>query len=127
EEDRGAVRRHDLGNSPRQGLLAGERRAAWKHRLDHGLALAVERPDRNPVADGRKLVLAEPACGHAAEPSELGEQLARPVVARRDARRDQVVLLVGQERVLEELIPAEVLQVQRNLPWLEERKSALVG
>ena len=127
EEDRVDVRRHDLGNSPRQSLLPGERGAAWQDGFDHGLPLAVERPGRDPVADGRKLVLAETAGGNPSEPSELGQELARPMVARRNASRNQVVLFVGPERVLEELVPAEVLQVQRRLLWLGERKSALVG
>ena len=115
QEDRVDVGRHHLRDGSPPGFLPGERGAARQNGFDHRLALTVERAHHDPVADGRKLVLAEAARGHAAQPSELGQQLARPMMARSDAGRDQIVVLVRPERVLEELVPAEVLQLQRSL------------
>ena len=123
EKDGVHVRCDDLSDRPRQRLLARECRAPRQHRLDHRLALAVERPRGDPVADGGLLILSETSCGDAAEPAELGQQLARAVVARRDARRNQVVVLVRPERVREEGVPAEVLQVQRSLLRLGNEKA----
>ena len=97
-----------------QALLSRERRAARKHRLDDGLLLAWDGTDRDPVADGRQLVVRELAGGEAAHWAELREQLARPVVARGDARRNQIVLSVWLECVCEERIPAELFEVQTN-------------
>ena len=56
----------------------------------------------------------------AAHRTALGEELARPVVTRGDARRDQVVCCVWLERIREERVPADLFQVQTELLWLWE-------
>ena len=55
--------------------------------LDERLALAVERPRGDPVADHGQLVLGNPARRDAAEASVLRQELARAMVARDDACR----------------------------------------
>jgi hypothetical protein len=95
--------------------------------FDHGLALAVEGPHRDPVADRGQLLFGKLSRWDAAHGALLREQLARPVVTRGDPRGNQVVCCVWLERVCEERVPAEVLQVQNELLWLDRQKSALFG
>ena len=91
------------------------------------LALAVERTDRDPVADRGQVLLGELPGRDAAHGALLREQLARPVVSRGDPRGNQVVCCIWLERVCEERVPAEVLQVQNELLWLWEHESARFG
>jgi hypothetical protein len=128
EEHRVDVGRYDLCHGPLPRLLARERGTSRQDSLDHRLAFAVDRPDGDPVPDGGQLLLGQLPRGEAAHGTALGEQLARPVVTRGDARRNQVVCCVWLERVCEERVPAEVLQVQAKLLWLKEHEKApLVG
>src|SRR4029450_9633896 len=95
--------------------------------FDHGLALAVERANGHPVSDRGQLLFGQLSGRDAAHGALLREQLARPVVTRGDPRGNQIVCCMWLERVREERVPAEVLQVQNELLWLDRQKSALFG
>ena len=115
DEDRVDVGGHDLDDGSTPGLLACEGGPPRQDRLDHGLALALDRPDRHPVADGRQFVVVQPSGHDTAEPPTFAQELARPVMTRADTRRKQIVLFVGLERFCEEGVPAEILQFQAKL------------
>jgi hypothetical protein len=121
------VRRDDLLHGPLERLLAGERGTPRQDGLDHRLPLAVDGACRDPVSDRGQLVFGQLARWQAAQPSVLRQELARPVVARRDARRDQIVCCVWLERVCEERVPAEVLQLQLDSFGCGNTKGAPLG
>ena len=120
DEHRVDVRGHDLLHGSRVRLLARERGPPRQDGFDDRLPLALDRTDRDPVAHRGQLLVGQLPGGKAAHPAALREELARPVVTRGDARRDQVVCCVWLERIREERVPADVFQVQTELLWLWE-------
>src|SRR5262249_35162788 len=103
-------------------FLPREGRPPREYGFDHGLAFAVEGPNRDPVSDRGKLLFGQLPGRNAAHAAALRDQLTRPVVTRSDARRHQVVCCVCPERGREEAVRAGVWQVQDELLWLEDGK-----
>ena len=127
DEHRVHVRGDDLLDGSLVRLLAGEGGTPRQDGFDHGLALAVDRADRDPVSDRGQVFFGQLPGRDAAHGALLREQLARPVVPRGDPRGNQIVCCVWLERVCEERVPAEVLQVQNELLWLLEHERRPLG
>jgi hypothetical protein len=123
EEDGVDVRRHDLRDRAPPGLLAREGGATREHRLDDRFPLACELSDRDPVSRRREGEPFELPGGETADSPVRGEELARAVVPRGDARGCETFQFVGPERIREERVPAEIFELQCDSFGLRNEKA----
>src|SRR3954469_19917916 len=127
EEDGVDVRRHHLRDGAPPRFLARECGSAREDRLDDPLFLARELANRDPVSRHGQVEPFELSGGEPAYAPVLGEKLARSVMPRGDARRDETLLFVGLERIREEGVPAEIFELQPDSFGLRNEKSARMG
>src|SRR5262245_51254707 len=123
EEDGVDVGRYHLRDGAPPCLFPCERRPAGENRFHDPLPLAFETPDRDPVSRHRQVEPFELSGGQAAYAPVLGEELARAVMPRGDARGDETFLFVGPERIREERVPAEIFELQRDSFGLRNEKA----
>src|SRR6185436_8892278 len=123
EEDGVDVRRDHLRDGAAPGLLARERRPAREDGFDDALPLAVELLDRDPVSRHRQVEPFQLPGGEPADAPVLGEELARAVMPRGDARGYETFMFVRSERICEECVPAEIFELQRDSLGLRNEKA----
>src|SRR6185312_1661507 len=117
------VRRDHLRDRAPPGLLARERRPPREDGFDDALPLAVELLDRDPVSRHRQVEPFQLPGGQPADAPMLGDELARAVMPRDDARGYEAVLFVRLERVCEECVPAEIFELQHDSFGLRNEKA----
>ncbi len=123
EEDRVDVRRHHLRDRSPPRLLARERRLAREDRLDDALPLAFELSDRDPVSRHGQVEPFQLPGGETSYAPVLGDELARAVMSRDDARGNETFCFMWPKRIREERVPAEIFELQGDSFGLRNEKA----